>query len=159
MSSVLLWTRSVCEGGCLYDAAIRHKVSCSFDMAYDSNYLDRMLQPHGRNLQPSWRACRSRKRTHNKDKIWCCGCGEYFFMSIYRLNKMVAYRSYWFRLWASEVFWGFEILTWCGLDFVAFKDSLGLLDSKPSIDRGLPWWFDEIDTVPSVGDLVRSTYM
>ena len=29
------------------------KVSCSFDMAYDSNYLDGMLQLHGRNLQPS----------------------------------------------------------------------------------------------------------
>ena len=25
MSSVLLWTRSVCEGGCLCDAAIRHQ--------------------------------------------------------------------------------------------------------------------------------------
>ena len=29
------------------------KVSCLFDMAYDSSYLDRMLQLHRRNLQPS----------------------------------------------------------------------------------------------------------
>ena len=37
-----------------------------------------------------------------------------------------------------EVFWGFEILTWCGLHFVAFKDllDLDLLGSKPSTDRG-----------------------
>ena len=27
------------------------KMSCSFDMAYDSNYLDRLLQVHGRSME------------------------------------------------------------------------------------------------------------
>ena len=61
MSSVLLWTKSVCEETVCVDAAIRHQGemfiwSKENHMAYDSKYLDRMLQLHGRNLQPSWRA-------------------------------------------------------------------------------------------------------
>ena len=103
---LFLYSLGICRqsssGLCLFvkeavcvDAAIRHQGemfiwSKENDMAYDSKYLDRMLQLHGGNLQPSWRTCRSRKRTHNKDKIWCCGCGEYFYLSVYWLNKMVA---------------------------------------------------------------------
>ena len=47
--------------------------------------------------------CRSMKRKHNKDKILCCGCGQYFFysltyMTMLACNKMVA------RPTDSEVF-------------------------------------------------------
>ena len=44
--------------------------------------------------------CRSRKREYNKDKILCCGCGEYFlFIDLY--DYVI---RWWHRPADSEVF-------------------------------------------------------
>ena len=41
------------------------------------NYMEGICSPAEETAEGQ---CRSRKTKHNKDKILCCGCGEYFFI-------------------------------------------------------------------------------
>ena len=77
------------------------KVRCSFEvrkmiwpmirntLIVCCNYMEGIYSP----------ACRSRKRTHNKDKICCCGCDGYSFICLF-----IDLIRWWHRPTDCEVF-------------------------------------------------------